>query len=477
MFVQKRIRLISLLLFSCITLAACSSQAKPDTTAAEETEEKAKVKEQEKTTTATDDIPVASLELEGMIAQQPGKLVEQHMAPEIEVAETKNFWTYQNFYEGTFEPIMQEELPAYFQGNKNLDADQIYNYLVYQLGSGQYQSDYDQLVSYDHGYEMPELPDGKDEIEVAKARKTNVVILMDASGSMKAEVAGGVKMTLAKEAIEQFTSELEEGMNVSLLAYGHKGRGIDAEKELSCSSIDAVYPLGEYNEAAFHEAMDSFQASGWTPLAGAMEKAQELLAPYGNDGYRNVVYIVSDGIETCGGDPIAAAKKLHEGNIEAKVNIIGFDVDDEGQNQLREAAEAGGGKYATVRDQAGFEDVLLKKWKPSFMQVWSQQGVSLRNLVDQMEELQEIYGRLSNVSDREAGRIYSAARFLRGEKLISDEDAQIVIDRVEEMKQLRGNHFKELYDDKSAEAKQARDDIDVAVQAWKDKWYEELEKE
>ena len=98
-------------------------------------------------------------------------------------------------------------------------------------------------------------------------------------------------------------------------------------------------------------------------------------------------------------------KKLHDGNIEAKVNIIGFDVDDEGQNQLREAAEAGGGKYATVRDQSGFEDVLLKKWKPSRMQVWTQQGVSLRSFVDQKAELQEIYGRLSNVSDREALRI------------------------------------------------------------------------
>lgn len=89
---------------------------------------------------------------------------------------------------------------------------------MYQLGSGQYQSYYEQLDSYDHGYEMPELPEGKDEIEVAKARKTNVVILMDASGGMKADVSGGAKMTQAKEAVEQFTSELEEDVNVSLLA-------------------------------------------------------------------------------------------------------------------------------------------------------------------------------------------------------------------------------------------------------------------
>ena len=124
-----------------------------------------------------------------------------------------------------------------------------------------------------------------------------------------------------------------------------------------------------------------------------MEKAHELLTPYGHDGYRNVVYIVSDGIETCEGNPV-------------------------------EATEAGGDNYATVRDQSRFEDILLKKWKPSYMQVWGQQGVSLRDLVTQMTGLQEIYGCLLNVSDREAGRVSSAVRFLRGEKLISDEDAQ-----------------------------------------------------
>ena len=298
MFVHKRIKMAFLLLFSCIVLAACSEQ--------EETEGKVLEKEAD---AVTDEIPVASLELKGMIAQEPGKLLELDMEPTIEAAQTKDFWTYNNFYEDTFEPLMHEELTDYFLENNDLDVGQIYDYLVYQLGSGQYQSYYEQLDSYDHGYEMPELPEGKDEIEVAKARKTNIVILMDASGSMMAEVAGATKMTLAKEAIERFTSELEEDVNVSLLAYGHKGTGSGADKELSCQSIDAVYPLGEYNQAAFHEEMDSFHASGWTPLAGAMEQAHELLSPYGNDGYRNVVYIVSDGIETCGGDPVETAKE------------------------------------------------------------------------------------------------------------------------------------------------------------------------
>lgn len=58
---------------------------------------------------------------------------------------------------------------------------------------------------------------------------------------------------------------------------------------------------------------------------------------------------ISDGIETCDGDPIKAVSKLRNHQIDATVNIIGFDVDDEGQQQLKEIAEAGGGEYDTVK--------------------------------------------------------------------------------------------------------------------------------
>ena len=126
-------------------------------------------------------------------------------------------------------------------------------------------------------------------------------------------------------------------------------------------------------------------------LAGAMEMAHEYLSSYDKEQYRNIVYIVSDGVETCDGNPVAAAKQLHDSEIEAKVNIIGFDVDDEGQNQLKTVAEAGGGEYATVRNPSEFEGVLIKKWKPSMMQVMSQQGVKLHELVHQKEALIAIH--------------------------------------------------------------------------------------
>jgi len=44
----------------------------------------------------------------------------------------------------------------------------------------------------------------------------------------------------------------------------------------------------------------------------------------GAENAKNVVYVVSDGIETCGGDPVKAAEELHTSNIKAVVNISGL---------------------------------------------------------------------------------------------------------------------------------------------------------
>ncbi|QED46434.1 vWA domain-containing protein [Cytobacillus dafuensis] len=461
-----------------LLLTGCSEQAKPSSNEKDETKVKKEIvnkdKEEEK---ADEEIPKAPRDLEGMIAQGPGKLVEKHMDPELEILDGWDYFKYSKFIDEKFTPIVNEELQAYFEKNKDLTSDQVYDYLVYQLASGQYKSNYEKLISYEHGYVMPELPDGEDEIELAKKQKTNVVILMDASGSMKANVPGGVKMDLAKETIKQFTDQLEEDVNVSLFAYGHIGSGKDSDKEKSCQSIESLYPLGSYEGNKFNEAMNSFQASGWTPLAGAIEKANELLSNYPHEEYKNIVYIVSDGIETCGGNPVEAAKKLNESKIEAKVNIIGFDVDDVGQKQLKQVAEAGGGDYATVRDRSEFEDVILKKWKPSIMQVFSQQGILLNEYVDQQKRLIDIHSPLYNASEREASRIIMATFYLQNKELVSREIGSAVREKAEEMRDLRNDHFKAIKEEKELEAKQASDEIDAKVEAWKDKWLKELENE
>ena len=56
--------------------------------------------------------------------------------------------------------------------------------------------------------------------------------------------------------------------------------------------------------------------------------------------------VVSDGKETCQGDPCELVRSLRNRGVEITVHVVGFDVTAEEREQLNCVAEAGGGKYA-----------------------------------------------------------------------------------------------------------------------------------
>ncbi|MDR6227049.1 vWA domain-containing protein [Desmospora profundinema] len=193
--------------------------------------------------------------------------------------------------------------------------------------------------------------------------EAHIQILLDASGSMAAKVEGQEKMAAAKEAIEKFVKEVPDNAKVSLRIYGHEGSNRKEDKAVSCKSTEAVYPLKEVNEKEFAAVMDPVKPVGWTPLALAMEEAKRDMERNREKGTRSLVYVVSDGIETCGGDPVQAAKDLNQSDIEAVVHIIGFDVSADERKALEKVAEAGGGEYGSASNGNDIHDMLSKNAK------------------------------------------------------------------------------------------------------------------
>jgi Ca-activated chloride channel family protein len=197
----------------------------------------------------------------------------------------------------------------------------------------------------------------------------NVMVILDASGSMGKEAGGATQMDAAKSAITNFVSGLPENANVGLRIYGQEGTGNKADKELSCNSSKLIYPIGKYNQAGFNQALAKAKPAGWTPIQLALNEAQKDLASYTGDKNTNIVYLVSDGVSTCDDDPIEAAKKLYDSNITPIVNVIGFNVDHEGQKQLKSIADATKGTYQDVQNAEGLQEELdqaskvAEKWK------------------------------------------------------------------------------------------------------------------
>jgi Ca-activated chloride channel family protein len=163
-------------------------------------------------------------------------------------------------------------------------------------------------------------------------------------------------MEAAREAASDFLLGIPEGVEVGLVAFGHRGTNAASGKSASCAGVETVYAVGAADEARIREGLGRLHATGWTPLAAAIEQSGALLRESGTAG-EQVVYVVSDGEETCGGDPVAAARTLHEGAVRAIVNIIGFDLEDADRAQLRQVAEAGGGALIEVASAQELRDM------------------------------------------------------------------------------------------------------------------------
>lgn len=193
--------------------------------------------------------------------------------------------------------------------------------------------------------------------------KLNVEIILDASGSMAKQLNSKTMMDIAKEAIEEFAGALPKGANIALRVYGHKGSNEDKDKEVSCKSNELVYDMQAYDQMNLQDSLNQFKPTGFTPLANALTEAKKDLEKLNSDENTNIIYVVSDGVETCGGDPVAEAKKLAESDIQPIVNVIGFDVDGDGQNQLKEVAKAAKGLYADAKNQEQLKEELEKTQK------------------------------------------------------------------------------------------------------------------
>lgn len=170
-----------------------------------------------------------------------------------------------------------------------------------------------------------------------------VVVAVDSSGSMAGQVAGRSKMAAAREAASHFIAALPAEAPVGLIAFGHTGTNQESGRAESCAGVEQVLPISADGRAATLDAIAALRPTGWTPLADALTRAGAAFGA-GELG-EQVVYVVSDGKETCGGDPIAAARALHQGDRRAIVNIIGFDLAPEDRAQLQAVAAAGGGRF------------------------------------------------------------------------------------------------------------------------------------
>ena len=190
---------------------------------------------------------------------------------------------------------------------------------------------------------------------------SHLILAIDASGSMAGTVGGQTKMSIAQAEAINFLSDLPDEIAVGLVVYGHEGDNTEAGRVESCGASEMVHGF-DTSRSTLADTINSLTPTGWTPLGGVLDFAETVISDLppstDEDPIAPVIYLLSDGIETCDGTPVASAQALAEAGIPTTVNTIGFDVDAETAAQLEQIAEAGNGLFYAADSASALRDRL-----------------------------------------------------------------------------------------------------------------------
>lgn len=182
---------------------------------------------------------------------------------------------------------------------------------------------------------------------LAEEAAVNVLILLDSSQTMKEGLHGVVtdqeenKLTVAKQVISDVLKEIPDDVNVGLRVFGNAFKN---DSNWDCRQSFLLVPIGQRNRRYIAESVEDLQPRGMTPLAYTLVQAAQDFR--GHPGVRRII-LVSDGFETCGGDPCLYIKRLSQLGYDMKIDIVGVGLkrDKIAKAHLSCLSDSSGGHY------------------------------------------------------------------------------------------------------------------------------------
>src|SRR5262245_2505805 len=170
----------------------------------------------------------------------------------------------------------------------------------------------------------------------------SVSLVLDASGSMNAKLPdGATRIGAAKAAVADLVGKLPGETRLALRAYGHQSP--TQAKNCQDTSLLVGFDAAARNKSAVIAAANTIRAQGYTPITHVLKIAAEEVGKESVDS--RVVVLVSDGRETCAGDPCATAKALADADAKLVVHTVGLGVDAAARYQLQCIASMARGIY------------------------------------------------------------------------------------------------------------------------------------
>ena len=203
---------------------------------------------------------------------------------------------------------------------------------------------------------MPAIWCGQGEVRAQTDRNTEEVtrllFVFDASNSMNAYWGRRRKWDVARELLTASVDSLYgiDGLEVGLRVYGHGTKHVQGQQD--CDDTELVVPISKGGNLLIQQELKKLRAQGTTPIARSLLRAADDFAEKKGSG-RNVILLITDGIEACDEDPCAVSRALQAQGVIIKPFIIGIGLEEKYKDTFQCV-----GRYFDASDPESFGDVL-----------------------------------------------------------------------------------------------------------------------
>lgn len=185
-----------------------------------------------------------------------------------------------------------------------------------------------------------------EEIDFSEAPESNLVFLLDVSGSMYSDD----KLPLLQKSFAMLVEELTEKDRVSIVTYAGKDEVV-------------LEGAGGDEKAVIKEALEALEAGGSTNGADGIETAYRLAEEYFIEGGNNRVILATDGDLNVGVTSESALDELITEKKESGVflSVLGFGTGNIKDNKMETLADRGNGNYAYIDSLSEAKKVLVEQ--------------------------------------------------------------------------------------------------------------------
>jgi Ca-activated chloride channel family protein len=155
--------------------------------------------------------------------------------------------------------------------------------------------------------------------------ETRILFIFDASQSMAVTWQKQSKIAIARKVLINIIDSLEHVPNVqmALRIYGHHS----PVPPQDCSDTKLEVPFAPGNASKIRQQLRYVIPKGTTPIAHSLELGGGDFPP-GCDACRNIIILITDGVEACDGDACAVSLELQRKGIILKPFVIGIGIDE-----------------------------------------------------------------------------------------------------------------------------------------------------